>query len=120
MKGYKDLEVYNEAFQLAILVHKLTMKLPKHEMYEIGSQIRRSSQSIKDNIVEGYGRRQYKQEFLRFLSFSHASLLETTSQLEMLRELYQIENIDDIHTQYLELGKKIHSFINYVNQSWRT
>jgi len=41
--------------------------LPKFEMYEEGSQIRRSAKSVAANIVEGYGRRRYKQEFIRFL-----------------------------------------------------
>ncbi len=57
MKSYKDLDIYNLAFEYAVEVHNMTMKLPNYETYEQGSQIRRSSKSIKDNIVEGYGRR---------------------------------------------------------------
>ncbi len=55
MSGYRDLEIYKLAFSLALDVHKLTLTLPKYEMYEQGSQVRRSTKSIKDNIVEGYG-----------------------------------------------------------------
>ena len=73
MKSYRDLEVYQSAYQLAIKVHKMTMTLPKYEMYEQGSQVRRSTKSIKDNIVEGYGRNRYKNEFIRFLVYAHAS-----------------------------------------------
>ena len=57
MKSYRDLDVYKLAYQLAIEVHQMTLSLPKYEMYEQGSQLRRSSKSIKDNIVEGYGRK---------------------------------------------------------------
>lgn len=53
MNSYKDLDVYKLAYQLAIEVHKMTMTLPKYEMYVQGSQVRRSSKSIKDNIAEG-------------------------------------------------------------------
>ncbi|GAA4290494.1 four helix bundle protein [Aestuariibaculum suncheonense] len=60
MKSYKDLEVYTLAFQYALEVHELTLHLPEFELYEQGSQLRRSSKSVKDNIVEGYGRRAYK------------------------------------------------------------
>jgi four helix bundle protein len=43
MKSYKDLDVYKIAFNLAIKVHEVSLKLPKHELYEQGSQVRRSS-----------------------------------------------------------------------------
>ena len=56
MKSYKDLEVYKLAYQCALEVHEMSMELPKYELNEQGSQVRRSSKSIKDNIAEGYGR----------------------------------------------------------------
>ncbi|MFC2080405.1 four helix bundle protein [Bacteroidota bacterium] len=57
MKSYKDLEIYQLAFDLAIRVHFASLKLPKYELYEQGSQVRRSSKGIKDTIAEGFGRR---------------------------------------------------------------
>ena len=41
MKSYRDLEIYKESKRLAIEIHKMTMSLPKFEMYEEGGQIRR-------------------------------------------------------------------------------
>ena len=67
MKSYKDLDIYNLSFQYAIEVHHITLELPKHELYELGSQLRRSSKSVVANIVEGYGRIRYKQDFIKFL-----------------------------------------------------
>ena len=64
MKLYRDLDVYNMAHELGLTCHKLSMKLPKHELYETGSQLRRASKSISANIVEGYGRRRYKAEYV--------------------------------------------------------
>ena len=77
MSSFRDLEIYKAAYSLALKVHKLTLQLPKYELYEQSSQVRKSSKSIKDNIAEGYGRRRYKAEFIRFLIFSHASCDET-------------------------------------------
>jgi hypothetical protein len=65
MSSYKDLAIYNRAYKVAIRIHMASLKLPKFEIHEQGSQIRRSSKSIKDNIVEGYGRRRYKAEFIQ-------------------------------------------------------
>lgn len=120
MSSYKDLEIYNEAFSLAKDIHSMTQELPKTEQYELGSQIRRSAQSVRSNIVEGYGRREYKPEFIRFLIFADASLLETESHLEMIKELYTLSRCDDLLQEYHTLGKKLSSFINYVETSWKT
>ena len=58
--SYKKLEIWERAKKVSIAIHKMTLtELPKFEMYEEGSQIRRSSKSIRSNIVEGYGRRRY-------------------------------------------------------------
>ena len=62
--AYNDLEIYKLAYKLAIEVHKISLQLPKYELYEQGSQVRRSSKSIKDTIAEGYGRRKYKREYI--------------------------------------------------------
>jgi hypothetical protein len=57
MKSYKDLDIYNLAFQYSFEVHYASLIMPKFELYEQGSQVRRSSKSVKDNIIERYGRR---------------------------------------------------------------
>jgi hypothetical protein len=57
----KDLEIWQLARNLVTDIHTMTLtKLPEFELYEEGSQIRRSSKSVKSNIVEGYGPRRYK------------------------------------------------------------
>jgi four helix bundle protein len=80
--NYRDLEIWKLARQVAVAVHRMTLQnLPKFEIYEAASQICRSVKSISSNIVEGYGRRRYKQEFIRFLVFAHASCDETIDHL---------------------------------------
>jgi len=121
MSSYRDLEIYRLAYDLAKRVHYASLKLPAFELYEQGSQVRRSSKSVKDQIAEGYGRRRYKAEFIKFLVYSHSSCDEALSQLEMLEDLYP--DIKEFHTlieEYMILGKKINSFIDYVENNWRT
>jgi four helix bundle protein len=57
MKRYKDIEIYNEAFRLAQAVYLMTQELTKAGQFEPGSQVRRFAQSVRCNIVEGYGRK---------------------------------------------------------------
>jgi hypothetical protein len=66
--SYRDLQIWQLARELSIEVHRMTLeKLPKFEAYEEAAQIRRSMKSVRSNIVEGYGRRRYKQDFIRFI-----------------------------------------------------
>jgi four helix bundle protein len=122
--SYRDLEIWKLARQVAIAVHRMTLQnLPKFEMYEEGSQIRRSAKSISANIVEGYGRRRYKQEFIRFLVFAHASCDETIEHLEMLFETGSLTNevvYRDLSAQLDLLGRKLNVFIDGVERSHRT
>lgn len=112
-QGYKDLEIYKIAKELAVKVHKMTLeKLPKFEMYEQGSQIRRSSKSVLSNIIEGYGRRKYKNEFIQFLTYAIASCDETKGHLELLRETDSLQEkvFGSIYRRYKELGSKLYNF----------
>jgi four helix bundle protein len=118
MKSYEDLEIYQDAFKLAKEVHFMSLQLPHYELYELGSQIRRSAQSVRTNIVEGYGRRKYKADFEKFLTYSDASLLETKSQLKMIYDLYHPEGCLEILINYEKLGKQLNKFIEYVNNNW--
>jgi four helix bundle protein len=121
MSGYKDLEIYQIAFELALEVHYASLKLPKFEIFEQGSQIRRSSKSIKDTISEGYGRRRYKQEYIKYLVYSQASCDETLNHLETLVVLYaEIPEFAGLIPKYNMLGKKINIYIHWVEDNWNT
>jgi four helix bundle protein len=61
LQSYEDLDIYKMALKLAVEVHQVSLEeLPRFEMFEEGSQIRRSSKSIGSNIVEGFGRKKNK------------------------------------------------------------
>jgi len=118
--SYKNLEIWQMAREIVIDIHKMTLtKLPKYEMYEEGSQIRRSAKSVKSNLVEAYGRRRYKQEFIRFLVYSLASCDETVDHLETLFETDSLSDKDvygDLHDRLETLGKKVNLFIQSVEK----
>jgi len=118
--SYKNLEIWQIARDLVIDIHKMTIQvLPKFEMFEEGSQIRKSIKSAKSTIVEGYGRRRYKREFIRFLTYSVASTDETVDHLETLFETESLRDktlYDDLHKRATLLGKKLNRFIGAVEK----
>jgi len=119
MASYNDLEIYKVAYDLSIKIHRLSMKLPQFELYEQGSQLRRSSKSIKDNIAEGYGRRKFKQDYIKFLVYAHASCDETLNHITTISELYpDIIGFKDYISEYEYLGRRINKYIQYVESNW--
>lgn len=119
--SYKKLEIWRLSRELVIDIHKMTLQqIPKFEMYEEGSQIRRAIKSVRSTIVEGYGRRRYKQEFVRFLTYAIASNDETIDHLEILFETESLKNIElynNLHERLIILGKTLNNFIQAVEKA---
>ncbi|MGD2099109.1 MAG: four helix bundle protein [Desulfobacterales bacterium] len=110
--SYKNLEIWQLARELVIEIHAMTLnKLPKFEMFEEGAQIRKSSKSVKSTMVEGYGRRRYKNEFIRFLTYSMGSNDETVDHLETLFETGSLTDED----LYRNLRERLNKFLKKLN-----
>ena len=89
-------------------------------MFEEGSQIRRSIKSVKSNIVEGYGRRRYKQEFIRYIDYALASCDETADHLDTLvatKSLTDRVTIEELTPKLDELGRKLNLFLQSIERS---
>ena len=88
-------------------------------MYEEGSQIRKSIKSVKSTIVEGYGRRRYKQVYIRFLTYAIGSNDETIDHLENLFETESLVDkalYDDLNERLDKLGRKLNLFTKSVSK----
>lgn len=96
--SYKNLEIWQMAKELTNEVHQMSLSLPKFELYEEGQQIRRSMKSVRSCIVEGYGRRFYKQDYIKFIIYALASNDETIDHLEIL---FETKSISDEHNMKL-------------------
>ncbi|MEW6196234.1 MAG: four helix bundle protein [Bacteroidota bacterium] len=122
--SYKNLEIWKLAREISNDIHEMSLNhLPKFEMYEVGSQIRRSSKSVRSNIVEGYGRRYYKQEFIHHLIIALASNDETIDHLETLYETKSLTNeatYKNLHDKLETPGKKLNSFIKSVQEEHKS
>ena len=91
---YKQLEVYQKSYELALSIYRYTESLPKEEVYGITSQIRRASLSIPLNIAEGYGKQAGETEFKRYVSIAKGSCNEVMVIIEFLRDLRLMEKKD--------------------------
>jgi len=120
MKSYRDLEIYTESKRLAVLVHSISLQLPKFELYEEGSQVRRSSKAVTSAIVEGFGRRRYKADYIKHLIYAQAECDETILHLDFLFETESWkdeEKYKSLINDYDTLSKRINKFTQWVEEN---
>jgi four helix bundle protein len=117
--SYRSLDIWNLAKELSIEIHAMTLHLPKFEQFEEAQQIRRSIKSTRSTIVEGYGRKIYKKEYIRFIIYALASNDETMDHLEMLHETHSLTDdvlYKSLHSKVDTLGKKLHNFLKILQK----
>ncbi len=69
-------EMWKEARLLTSLIYKASENFPRHEIYGLSSQIRRSAVSVMANIAEGMGRNTNR-DLIQFLFVARGSAHET-------------------------------------------
>ncbi len=110
IRSYRELRVYQNAFQLAMEIFELTKTFPAEEKYSLVDQIRRSSRSVCANIAESWRKRRYPAHFVSKLSDSETEADETRVWLEFsLRCKYISEEVfNDLDSRYdLVIGQLV-------------
>ncbi len=95
IKTYRDLDIWKAGIRLVKNIYKLTGRLPKHELYGLVSQMRRSAISIPSNVAEGF-RRYHNKEYKQFLYMSLGSYAELETQITIAKELGYIQKNKEI------------------------
>ncbi|MBS9522432.1 four helix bundle protein [Litoribacter ruber] len=116
MHRYSNLQVWQKAIDLAIMVYQATEKLPKEEKYGLISQINRAAVSIPSNIAEGAGRNT-KRDFDHFLSVALASSFELDTQLIISNRLKFIgdDKFNQIETELKHIQNMLVKLKNSLN-----
>ena len=85
--------------------------------YQKNTHLSRSSKGICSCIVEGYGRKRYKNDFVKFLVYAQASCDETGLHLNFIHDSGHIDDrtFEELKEENDKLGRKINKFIQYVN-----
>lgn len=120
-EGYRKLEVYRMAHELAVRIHKMTLTLPALERYEEASQVRRSSKRVSASIVEGYAQRKFKAQFLVYLYRGQGSADETQEHLRFLIETGSLTTKEGqpLLKDAESVSKKLARFIQGVEREHR-
>ena len=105
----QDLSVYKKLCVLVLKVHTLTMTFPKHEMFELGSQMRRSSNSAAANLAEGFGNK-HTNIYTECISRSQGEIRETVHHLKIAHEKKYLKDGEwkEITLSYEECSKMLY------------
>ncbi|MFN0138130.1 MAG: four helix bundle protein [Phycisphaerae bacterium] len=80
LQSYKELEVWQKAFDVCVAVYQLTSKFPSDKEFGLSIQLRRASVSVPSNIAEGCARGA-TQDYVRFLNIARGSAAEIETPL---------------------------------------
>jgi four helix bundle protein len=106
IRSYRELDVYQTAFEGVMRIFHLTKHFPAGERYSMVDQMRRSSRSVCANIGEAWRKRRYKAHFVSKLSDAESEASETRVWLEFaLRCEYldkvQFDELDDVYDKVI-------------------
>jgi four helix bundle protein len=110
--NFKDLIVYQKAFEHAMKIFHVTKTFPKVEQYSLTDQIRRSSRSICANIGEAWRKRRYPAHFVSKLTDSDAETSETMIWLDFAVEC----GYKELSSEYEQIGKMLGAMISAPNK----
>jgi four helix bundle protein len=112
---FRDLKVWQKAFELAFHLYKTTHSFPREEMYGLSSQIRSAAVSVASNIAEGKGRASDK-DLLRFLGNAKGSLFELETQVALAERLSYVSHNDAqiLIAEITETGKLVSGLMRAV------
>ena len=118
VKCFEELEVWQNARALNILVYQYSKK----DLFELDAglvkQIRSAAGSVMDNIAEGFERGGRK-EFIQFLIISKGSCGEVRSQLYRAKDqdYITLQEFDLALSKCLSISKMTQRFIEYLNHT---
>lgn len=116
----EDLEVYQKLVELVMQVHALAISFPKYEMYELGSQIRRSSNSCAANLAEGFGNK-HRNIYSECISRAQGEIRETKHHLRIAgRKQYIAETVmQRLYDEYESCSKMLFRLDEAVTKKWQ-
>lgn len=109
-RGYKDLKVFQTAYQLSLEIFELTKNFPKEEKYSLVDQIRRSSRSVCANIAEAWYKRRYPKLFVNKLTDSAGEAGETEVWIDFSYDHKYIN--EDQKNRLLEKSSEVDKMLN--------
>ena len=117
LKSYKELKVWQKAYDVCLLVYKTTGAFPSDERYGLTAQARRSAVSVPSNIAEGYGRKTTA-DYVRMLYIALGSLCELETQIMLSEDLSyrKKDRVTDLKNSISEVERMLKALIRSLEE----
>jgi four helix bundle protein len=108
LKSFRELKVYQKLKTLHLEVHHESLRFPKFETYELGSQVRRSSNSAPALIAEGWGSR-HTNMYIEAINRALGEVRETQHHIDVAKDKKYLteERFKDLDARYDECGRML-------------
>lgn len=118
VQTYRDLNVYQQSFDTAMDLFRLTAHFPVEERFSLVDQIRRASRSIPANLAEGWAKRSYENVFKRHLNDSVGSCEELKVWISFAYACGYMDQTqyDELQERYAQIG----AMLNSLRDRWKT
>ena len=114
-QSFRDVQVWQKAHAFALACYRVTETFPKHELYTLTSQIRRSAASVPSNFVEGF-RKRTTPDKLRFYNIAQGSADECLYQLILAHDLSYADTTQ-LQDELEEVSRMLQGYINGIQRN---
>lgn len=115
LERFEQLEVWQEAHQLVLLVYQATSTFPQDEKFGLVSQMRRSAVSVPANIAEGF-KRLGMGDKIRFYNIAQASLEELRYYFILCRDLSYIVEYETPAAKAERIARMLNALIKSLRK----
>lgn len=124
IKSFRDLKVYQKLKSLHLEVHTESLKFPKFEMYEFGSQLRRSSNSAPAIMAEGWASR-HTNIYIEAINRPMGEVRETQHHIDVARDkkyltAERFQELDEAYDHCGRMLERLHQALSEWRDTTRT
>jgi len=119
LSSFRELQVYQKLKALHLEVHRESLRFPKFELYELGSQVRRSSNSAPAILAEGWGSR-HTNIYIEAINRAMGEVRETQHHLDVAKDKAYLteEQFTGFDARYDECGRMLEGLHQALSE-WR-
>ena len=114
-QSFRDVTVWQKAHAFTLAVYRASEPFPKHELFALTSQVRRSAASIPANFVEGF-RKRTTPDKLRFYNIAQGSADECLYHLILAHDLGYADTTS-LQAALEEVSRLLQGYINGMDRN---
>ena len=114
-QSFRDVIVWQKAHAFTLAVYRASEPFPKHELFALTSQLRRSASSIPANFVEGFRKRTIPDK-LKFYNIAQGSADECLYHL-ILAHVLGYADTAKLQADLEEVSRLLQGYINGLGRN---